>query len=83
MNDYLSKDEIRRDPDSEEAQEESRQHERDVFAAQMQHKYPDGLPQFEDEDYCDNDPRGQLHQYAERIGGVECVHCGHFVGNWE
>lgn len=47
---YLSKDEIRRNPDSEEAQEMSRQHERDVFAAQLQYKVDHKLPPFDKED---------------------------------
>lgn len=23
------------------------------------------------------------HKYRETLRGVECLHCGHFVGNWE
>ncbi len=47
---YLSKSDIRRDPDSEEAQELSKQHDRDVFAAKMQYALDNHLPPFDEDE---------------------------------
>ena len=75
------------DSDSEENQEATRQNRREVFALQMQAKADRGENMgYEDEDYCqdeDGKPTAQEHNYVERLSGVKCMYCGHFVGNWE